>query len=89
MRSASNSAFADLDYAFYLGGRMDASDLLVTDAARLPLRGRTASEVTPFGSSKLTLVIAPHGSLGGTFFQRLPWVIGAFGLVIALIILFT
>jgi serine phosphatase RsbU (regulator of sigma subunit) len=83
-RLEANSAFADLDYAFYLGRRMDGSDLLVTDAASLPLRGRTAGEVTPFGSSELTLVIAPHGSLGGMFFERLPWVIAAFGLVIAL-----
>src|ERR1700735_2828233 len=83
-RLESNSAFSDLDYAFYLGHRRDTSNLLVSDATRLPLQGRTASEMTPFGSSKLTLVITPHGSLGGAFFQRLPWLIAAFGPVIAL-----
>jgi serine phosphatase RsbU (regulator of sigma subunit) len=83
-RLQANSAFSDLDYAFYLGNRMDKADLLASDAAKLPLRGRTATEVTPFGSSKLTLVITPNGSLGGVFFQRLPWLIAAFGLVIAL-----
>jgi serine phosphatase RsbU (regulator of sigma subunit) len=83
-RLEANSAFSDLDYAFYLGHRMNTADLLVSDAAKLPLHGRTASEVTPFGSSRLMLVITPRGSLGGAFFQRLPWLIAAFGLVIAL-----
>jgi serine phosphatase RsbU (regulator of sigma subunit) len=83
-RLEANSAFSDLDYAFYLGHRGYTADLLVSDAAKLPLHGRTATEVTPFGSSTLTLVITPRGSLGGAFFQRLPWLIAAFGVVIAL-----
>ena len=85
-RLEGNSAFSDLYYAFYLGRRPDSSDLLVTDATKLPMTARTASEVTPFGTSnsRVTLVISPRGSLGGSFFERLPWVIAGFGLVIAL-----
>jgi serine phosphatase RsbU (regulator of sigma subunit) len=83
-RLEANSAFADLTYAFYLGRQIRSSNLLVTDAATLPLRGRTARELTPFGDTQLTLVITPRGSLGGSFFERLPWVIAGFGLLIAL-----
>lgn len=83
-RLQANSAFADLNYAFYLGHTRNSANLLVTNASTLPLRGPTASELTPFGSSRLLLVITPRDSLGGTFFERLPWLILAFGLGIAL-----
>jgi serine phosphatase RsbU (regulator of sigma subunit) len=45
--------------------------------------GRRASETLPFGDSSLTLVITPRGSLGGTFFQLLPWIIAVVGVVLA------
>ena len=83
-RLEANSAFDDLDYAFYLGRGARTSNLLVTDAASLPLRGRTATDVVAFGTSSLTLVVTPNGSLGGVFFEDLPWLVAAIGAIVAL-----
>jgi serine phosphatase RsbU (regulator of sigma subunit) len=83
-RVASNSAFSDLDYALYLGHSRRPGDLLVTSMKRLPITGRTASDVVPFGNSAFSLVVAPRGSLGGPFFRSLPWIIVGLGVLIAL-----
>jgi serine phosphatase RsbU (regulator of sigma subunit) len=79
-----NSAFSDLNYALYLGHSQRSADLLVTNVRHVPLRGRQATEAVPFGASVLTLVVAPKGSLGGTFFSSLPWIIGVVGLLLAI-----
>jgi serine phosphatase RsbU (regulator of sigma subunit) len=81
---ARNSAFSDLNYALYLGHSRRQADLLVTSLHRFPVRGRQASTVTPFGDSAFTLIVTPHGPLGGTFFESLPWIIVAVGVVISL-----
>jgi len=80
----SNSAFSDLDYVLYLGHSRRAGDLLVTSLKHLPIRGRQASDVVPFGDSSFTIVAAPRGSLGGAFFKDLPWIIAIFGVLVAL-----
>jgi serine phosphatase RsbU (regulator of sigma subunit) len=79
-----NSAFSDLDYALYLGHSQRSADLLVTNVKHLPIGGRRASDAVPFGSSALTLVVAPKGSLGGTFFSALPWIIAGVGVLLAI-----
>ena len=38
----------------------------------------------PFGDSAFTLVVTPNSSLGGSFFEDLPWLIGVLGLLLAL-----
>jgi len=81
----SDSAFDDLNYAAYLGRARAPSALLVTNLRRLPPSGRQATEQVPFGDSYLTLVVTPNGSLGGTFFQSLPWIIAISGVFITLI----
>jgi serine phosphatase RsbU (regulator of sigma subunit) len=80
----SNSAFSDLDYALYLGRSRRGADLLVTSVKRLPIQGRRAVDVVPFGDNVLTLVVTPRGSLGGSFFNDLPWIIAIVGLLVAL-----
>jgi len=79
----SNTAFSDLNYALYLGRSRRSSNLLVTSVRRLPISGRQASDVVPFGNSEFTLVVTPNGSLGGGFFASLPWIIAVFGLLLA------
>jgi serine phosphatase RsbU (regulator of sigma subunit) len=79
-----NSAFSDLNYVLYLGRSRQPSQLLVTSLNRLPMRGRQASERVPFGDSSFTLVVGPRGSLGGAFFNDLPWIIAVFGVLVAL-----
>jgi len=83
-RLSRNSAFADLNYVLYLGRSRQPQDLLVTSVTTFPLRGRQASEEVPFGDNVFTLVVTPNGSLGGTFFQSLPWIIAGLGVVLAL-----
>jgi serine phosphatase RsbU (regulator of sigma subunit) len=83
-RLAANSAFADLHYALFLGRSKRPADLLVTDLPSLPARGRETTERIPFGDGVLTLVATPNGSLGGTFFLRLPLIIALVGVLITL-----
>jgi serine phosphatase RsbU (regulator of sigma subunit) len=81
---AGNSAFSDLNYALFLGRSRNAKNLLVTSLHRFPIRGRQASTVVPFGDSAFTLVVTPRGPLGGTFFERLPWIVVIVGVLISL-----
>jgi serine phosphatase RsbU (regulator of sigma subunit) len=84
-RLSSDSAFSDLNYALYLGHSRRHGDLLVTNMQHFPVTGRQASDVVPFGDSAFTVVVTPNGSLGGEFFQSLPWIIGIAGVLITLI----
>jgi serine phosphatase RsbU (regulator of sigma subunit) len=79
-----NSAFSDLNYALYLGHSKRTSDVLVTSLKHLPIEGRQASDVVPFGAGVFTIVVSPNGSLGGAFFERLPWIIAVVGLLLSL-----
>jgi serine phosphatase RsbU (regulator of sigma subunit) len=83
-RLQGNSAFSDLDYAIFLGAGQQPRDLLVTSLSSLPIRGRQATEKVPFGDTVLTLQVAPRRPLGGTFPQRLPWIIVIVGIVLTL-----
>lgn len=83
-RLESNSAFSDLDYAVYLGRGRDPSRLILTSLKHLPIKGITASQALPFGSGTFTIVITPRGSLGGSFFKSLPWLIAIAGVLISL-----
>lgn len=83
-RLARNSSFADLNYVLYLGRSRRPQDLLVTSLKTFSIHGRQASEVVPFGDNVFTLVVTPNGTLGGTFFQSLPWIIAGLGLLLSL-----
>ena len=82
-RYQSTSEFAGLNYAIYFGSRQRSRNLLVADVRRLPLRG-SAAEVIPFGTGKLTLVMAARVSLAGTLPERLPWIIAIVGVLLTL-----
>ncbi len=79
-----NSAFADLDYALYLGRTQNSTALLVSDLKKLPITGRHASIPIPFGNTAFTFVVRPRRSLAGTFTERLPWVVAIVGLLLSL-----
>ncbi len=79
-----NSAFSDLDYAVYLGRGRQPSQLVLTSVKHPPLKSPTAADSVPFGSGALTIAISPRGSLGGNFFQSLPWLIAIAGVLISL-----
>jgi hypothetical protein len=82
----SNPAFADLNYATYLGPTTRLSALATTDLplADLPLTGGTARDVIPFGNTALTLVASPRGPLGGTLGGALPWIVLVGGAVLTI-----
>ncbi len=82
-RLESNTAFSDLNYAIYLGRSVTPANLLVTSLKQLPITTRHSSSTVPFGDQQLTLVVTPRDSLGGTFFQILPWIVGLFGLLLS------
>jgi hypothetical protein len=83
-RFQSSSSFADLDYALYLGRTQSNANLLVSDLKTLPIRGRHASISIPFGNNAFTFVVTPRRPLGGTFAERLPWLIAIIGLLLSL-----
>jgi serine phosphatase RsbU (regulator of sigma subunit) len=83
-RLESNTAFSDLNYAIYFGHSTRPSNLLVTSLKNPQIMGRRASASVPFGDGVLTLVVTPRGSLGGAFFQALPWIVAIFGLALSL-----
>jgi serine phosphatase RsbU (regulator of sigma subunit) len=70
----SNSAYANLHYAIYLGKEISDAALSTTDADpdSLPLTGLTAREHVDFGDSELTVVTTPRGHLGSSLSHWLP-----------------
>jgi serine phosphatase RsbU (regulator of sigma subunit) len=79
-----DSAYADLDYAIYLGDSLDTEDLTTTnrDPDDLPLTGNTFSTAVPFGDTELTLVTAPSTHLGNDLSRLLPWMLLAAGVLV-------
>ncbi|MDH2412685.1 PP2C family protein-serine/threonine phosphatase [Nocardioides sp. CER19] len=71
---ARDSAYANLDYAIYLGPRATDAALSTTDVdpSSLPLRGDTARESIPLGDTTLILVATPNEHLGSTQSRWLP-----------------
>jgi hypothetical protein len=78
-----NSAFADLNYATYVGPAVP-ENLATTDVppSHLPLSGYTAHAVIPFGNSEITLTATARGRLGGSLGADLPWDLLASGLLL-------
>jgi serine phosphatase RsbU (regulator of sigma subunit) len=82
---ASNSAFANFDYALYLGSEARPDQVLASSTGGTALRGRQAFAVVPFDDSHLRLVMSPRSNLGGAFLAWLPVLLGVLGLLLALL----
>ena len=80
----SNSAFADLDYALYLGTTPGSRELLASSIGGALLGGHTASAPAPFGNSHILLVMRAKKELGGDLLARLPWALAGGGLLLTL-----
>jgi hypothetical protein len=83
-RVGNNSAFADVDYAIYLGHDKSSRSLLAASLANPNFKGRTASSSVAFGDGSLLVVLTPREELGGTLLPRLPWLIAVIGTAITL-----
>jgi len=77
-------AFADLGYVLYLDRPHAKSTVLLASTTDLPLEGRRSETTVEFGGNKLRLVIKATGELGGELLARLPWLLLAAGIVLAL-----
>jgi hypothetical protein len=80
----SNSAFADLDYALYVGPSASPQELIASSTGGALPSGQRASEAVPFGNTHLLLVMTAKTELGGDLLARLPWSLAAGGLVLTL-----
>ncbi len=78
-----DDAFADLDYALYVGRSPLAERLVFASTAEIPLGGRVAMEQLVLGDHDLLLVMSPIGNLGGGLLRALPWVILGAGTAIS------
>jgi serine phosphatase RsbU (regulator of sigma subunit) len=74
-----DSAFAGVENAVYLGSSETDDTLLTASTESLPLSGRRAVESVPFGDSNLLLVMSPTTELGGRLLAMFPWLVGAVG----------
>ncbi|MDT4893386.1 MAG: hypothetical protein QOE97_2421 [Pseudonocardiales bacterium] len=79
-----SSPLSDLRFALYAGDSTAAGDLLETNAARLPLTGKIAKEVIPFGGGTITLVATPDTQLGGALSGSLWWILALAGAALAI-----
>lgn len=70
-----DSAFADVDYAIFLGERPDPMRLLAASTDEVPMSGTVARTVVPFGDSSLLLAMRADGALGGALLGRLAWLV--------------
>jgi serine phosphatase RsbU (regulator of sigma subunit) len=82
LRIAGNSAFSNVNFALYIGTKARARDLLGA-TLKLPVMGRHATVVIPFGDSAFTIVVSPIGSLSGNLSAHLPWIVGLGGAALA------
>jgi serine phosphatase RsbU (regulator of sigma subunit) len=84
-RVASDSGFANLGYAMYLGRTEEPSNLLASSNGRgVPEGVRRATDVVPFGDQSLLIVVTPLDDLGGELLQRLPWILLVSGVVLTI-----
>ena len=79
---ASNSAFAGLDYALFIGRAPNPAQLIQASVPT-PIAGGAAVTI-PFGDSAFTLVLKARHPLAGTFDARMPWFIAIGGIVLSL-----
>lgn len=78
-RLQGNSAFANLDYAIYLGADQRPQHLLVSDLTHLPMPSPAFAQTLPFGNSSLTVVMSSRVPLAGALPRQLPWMIALIG----------
>lgn len=83
VRRRTDEPFAQLDYAMYLGTAPSSPHLLTASVRNLPLDGRRAQQIVPFGDQQLLLQMTPIGHLSGDLFANLWWIVAAGGVFLA------
>lgn len=78
--------FHELDVVLYAGDRADPSQALVSTAPHLPLHGTLQARYLNIGAARLLLTVAPATRLNGALNADAPWLVGAFGVLMAALI---
>jgi serine phosphatase RsbU (regulator of sigma subunit) len=81
VRRRNDAPFSDIDYALYLGGQEVQERLLGSSGQDLPLDGRRATNVIPYGDQEILLVATPIGRLGGWLIGNLWWIVAVVGVL--------
>ncbi|MGZ4763000.1 MAG: PP2C family protein-serine/threonine phosphatase [Ilumatobacteraceae bacterium] len=84
VRRRTDQPFSQLDYAIYYGKTPSPDQLLGSSVRNLPISGRHADQVIPFGDGNLLLVMTPIGYLSGWLFANLWWMVATFGVLASL-----
>ncbi|HEX5615620.1 MAG TPA: PP2C family protein-serine/threonine phosphatase [Acidimicrobiia bacterium] len=77
-----DSAFADLDYALYLGDRELGDALVISSVEDLPITGRRTDTIVAFGADELLFVTSPREHLGATILSWLPLALAVAGAIL-------
>ncbi|HEY1740977.1 MAG TPA: SpoIIE family protein phosphatase [Acidimicrobiia bacterium] len=80
---SSDQAFSDLNYALYLGKKVDDAKLIASSAGH-GLTGHLETAPTAFGNTTILVAVSTSSQLGGTLLLRLPWLLAALGIVLIL-----
>jgi serine phosphatase RsbU (regulator of sigma subunit) len=80
-RIGGDQAFNDLDYAFYLGNKVDDAKMLASSTGR-GVTGHHEVAHAKFGDTSILIAVWTDKQLGGSLLLRLPWILLAGGLLI-------
>jgi serine phosphatase RsbU (regulator of sigma subunit) len=84
VRRRNDEPFSQFEYALYLGDQERADDLLGSSVRNLPLAGRRATALIPYGDQQILLVTSPIGRLGGGLMADLWWIVLVAGAAVTL-----
>jgi signal transduction histidine kinase len=82
----STTPFSELIGAIYASAQPDSSQVLVSSARTLPLRGNVARQTIKVGPDEWLIEIKPRSSLVGGSANVMPWMLFALGAALALVL---
>jgi len=81
-----DSPYNELDLAIYAGPEIDPASLLLTSGSAPGSHGEVASKPLPVGADSWLVVASAKRPLVGPFAVQAPWLFGAAGLLLALVL---
>ena len=79
-----SSEFPNLNFALYLGRKVEEANLIEATTGNLPISGNHASTTIPFANAQLTLVGTPTEPLGGSLARRVTPVVILAGVILTI-----
>jgi signal transduction histidine kinase/ActR/RegA family two-component response regulator len=81
-----NTPYRDLDLVVYAGSEIDPASLLLASGESPGAEGEVATQEVPVGVDTWLVVASAREPLGGRLAVRAPWLAGAAGLLLALVL---